>query len=346
MGVFATLLATPCIGPFLSTAVVWSLKQPTQITLIVWFLIGLGMASPYLLFGLSPQAVKLLPRPGNWMVKFKQICGFIMLATVIFIFSYLPEPYLVPSLCLMLVVGMVCWYLGERQPYLFSRGQATIAYALSIAGIAIGSWFSFSYMLPGFEERAEFSKLRLIDKYLADKATKKTAAPETKSESRLDWQPFTTERFEQAMSSGKTVLVDFSAEWCATCKVVEKTALNTASTKQLIDRNQVVTLYADYTEKDPVLTKWISYFGGVGVPLTVIVPSDRSRSAIIFLDPYVQSQLHEALNEAGPSRATWQTAKSAENYRRLFNSGTSLKPKATVRPYPTWGEGSAFRNGR
>ncbi len=78
-GILATLLATPCIGPFVSGVLVWSVTQPTHVIYAVWGMLGLGMASPYLLIGAFPALLEKMPRPGMWMVRFKEFSGFVLM---------------------------------------------------------------------------------------------------------------------------------------------------------------------------------------------------------------------------------------------------------------------------
>lgn len=112
-GIFATLLATPCSGPFLGVTLGWSVKQPAHITYLVWSVMGLGMASPYVLLGFFPGWVKFLPRPGNWMVTFKEVCGFILMGTVIFLMSSLKANWILPLLILLLAIGFSLWMIGH-----------------------------------------------------------------------------------------------------------------------------------------------------------------------------------------------------------------------------------------
>jgi len=96
-GVLSTLLATPCSGPFLGSALAWAVVQPAYLTYAVFVFVALGMASPYLLVGVFPRLVRLLPRPGNWMITFKQIMGFVLLATVVYLLSFIPAPSVLPT---------------------------------------------------------------------------------------------------------------------------------------------------------------------------------------------------------------------------------------------------------
>ena len=110
-GVLSTVLATPCSGPFLGSALAWAIAQPAPLTFAVFATVGFGMASPYLLIGLFPSLVRFLPRPGHWMVTFKQLMGFVLLATVVYLMSFLAMPSVVPTGLLLVGVGLGCWWI-------------------------------------------------------------------------------------------------------------------------------------------------------------------------------------------------------------------------------------------
>lgn len=276
-GVFATLLATPCSGPFLGVTLAWSVQQPPQVTYLIWFTMGLGMASPYLIVGLFPGLISWLPKPGNWMVRMKELAGFILLGTVIFLFSYIEERFKTPLLVMLLGAGFALSIIGRAPANLISRGKywftrlSSIAVLIVICGGAY--WFG-----------------------------------ESKGHEQLNWQPFSTAKLMELRDEGKTVLIDFSAEWCISCKTVEQVALNTKLTKSFVDRHDVVTLYADYTDGDPEIKKWLEKFESESIPLTVIFPANRPNHPIILRDLYFQGKLLLNLQKAVNAREV-QTAR-------------------------------------
>ncbi len=111
-GILATLLATPCIGPFVSGVLVWSVTQPAAVIYLIWGTLGLGMASPYLLIGLFPSLINRMPRPGMWMVRFKEFSGFVLMATVIFLINSISPALLVPTLVILLGIALALWMMG------------------------------------------------------------------------------------------------------------------------------------------------------------------------------------------------------------------------------------------
>jgi thiol:disulfide interchange protein len=178
-GVLSTILATPCAGPLLVPAVSWAAAQPTWLTFLSFTSIGLGMATPYLLIGAFPRLISGLPKPGPWMDTFKQVMGFLLLGTVVFLFSSLEQKWVIPTLTLLLGIGMGCWWVG-RTPMTAALSTRLAGWAVGLAMIAIAGRVGFVTLVP------------------ADK---------------LPWEPFSRVALEQHLEEGRTVLIDFTANW-------------------------------------------------------------------------------------------------------------------------------------
>jgi suppressor for copper-sensitivity B len=264
-GIFATLLATPCSGPFLGTTLGWSVQQEPHVIYAVWAVMALGMASPYLLFGLFPGAVKLLPKPGNWMVRFKEFAGFVLLGTTIYLISILGEEYVLPTLILLLGLGLGTWMVGNlynlaSPPAL--RWKVRILALLLTGGIA-----GFGYQIhEGGDE--------------------------------LPWEPFSTEALASALDEGRPVLVDFTADWCPNCKLVERISLNRKGTRDFVSNHNIKTLKADYTNLSDEITAWLDRFDSTSIPVTAVFSPGRPTEPLLIRDVYTQSTLLEVLETA------------------------------------------------
>ncbi len=195
-GILTTILATPCAGPLLVPAITWAVRQPAEMAYTAFGLVGLGMASPYLLIGAFPKLVGFLPKPGAWMETFKHIMGFVLLGTVIFVMTFLKIPYLVPTFAFMFSLWAACWWIGrisftaERQVKI--RGwMAAIAFS-SLMGFFSYGWF-YDVMEGRFEEQArDFTQV-------------------AKKDEKAMWQPYSQARLEKLITEKKTVFVDFTA---------------------------------------------------------------------------------------------------------------------------------------
>ncbi|TWT99389.1 Thiol:disulfide interchange protein DsbD precursor [Botrimarina colliarenosi] len=269
-GVFTTVLATPCSGPFLGPAIGFTLGQPTAITFLIFGAIGLGMASPYLLIGVFPSLVKSLPKPGAWMETFKQLMGFVLMATVVYLVWLVSEEQRMPMLATLVAVAFACWWIGST-PITASTGKKSTAWLGGLATAGLIGIVAFTQMGP--------------------------------SDYELAWRPFTPEKLSAAKTKGETILVDFTANWCATCQVNSRLAINTQRVKQVVEANNVTPLLADWSDRGPAIRETLEAFGSRSIPFLAIFPADRPNEPILLPDLITERQLLEALAEAGATQS-------------------------------------------
>ena len=268
MGVFTTLLATPCSGPFLGPVFGYTISQPPAITFLVFGSVGVGMSLPYLLIGLFPSLVSWLPKPGPWMETLKHLLGFVLLGTVVYLFSTINQDYFLATLALLFGIWFGCWSIG-RVPIYAETPQRIRGWIVGILIAAVIGTGSFKLLTP--------------------------------SESALPWQPYSPQALAVARAQGKTVMVDFTADWCLTCKTNLKLAINREEVKQVVQDNNVVTLIADWTDKNDMIKDALLDLNSQSIPLLAIYPGDPSRNVQVLPDLLTQSRVLEALAEAGPS---------------------------------------------
>ncbi len=316
MGVITTILATPCTGPYMATAVGWAVAQPPYTVLAVFASVGLGMASPYLLIGAFPKLGRFLPKPGAWMETFKQIMGFVLLGTVVFVFTFLETSYIVPTIGLLFTLWVACWWIGRASPTAEPRTKARRwMEAAAIVGLGWLLLFpGFDIVLPeslsGWGRGLHDVMQTRLENRAALLAGETVAAKRNDHE--LPWQPFTTqEALAGLLNSGKTVLVDFTADWCSTCKTWEAWYLNTREVRDLVRRNGVVTLKADCTSTNSEASSMLKLLKGGGVPVVAVFPADRPNEPIVFRDGYTQAKVLDALERAGPSKPSAPPAKTS-----------------------------------
>jgi thiol:disulfide interchange protein len=265
-GIFATLLATPCTGPVMATALGWSVQQPPLVVYLVWGVMGLGMASPYLVLGFFPQLISWLPKPGTWMIRFKEFAGFLLLGSVIFIIYYTDKKFTIPLLVMLLGIAMGLWMIGnlyDVNSHIRHKMSVRVAAALLTILICWGGY--------GLAGESKYS---------------------------LNWQPFSETRIASLLKEKKPVIVDFTAEWCINCHVNEFVALNTKATQQFVNEHKVVALKADFTEQSAEIRRWLRKFKQDGVPLTVIFPPGNSDEPIVLDGVYTQGTLLKSLRKA------------------------------------------------
>lgn len=268
-GVFATILATPCSGPLLGPVIGYLLRQPPYAVYLVFGAIGLGMASPYLIVGAFPGLIRRLPKPGLWMEAVRQLMAFLLLGTVVYLFTTLRAEYFIPTLTLLIGLWFACWWIGRAGPLASSARRATAWLGGSLSAAAIGL-FAFTVLLY---------------------------------ESKIPWQPFSPGALAHARAEGKTVMVDFTANWCPTCKLNLKFAIDTEDVQELIAENDVVPLLADWTDESPVIKQTLNDLGRNSLPVLAVWPAGSSDDEVIVLTDLVwKSEVLEALRTAGPSQ--------------------------------------------
>ncbi len=255
-GVLATVVATPCVGPFMGVAIGFALAQPALVTFLVFTALALGLALPYLLLSFYPALMKWLPKPGAWMEVLKQLTALPLFATVIW---------------LVYIYGRL-YSSGEPGTGVYQAAMLlTGMLVLAVAGWVLGRW-------PG---RRTASLLALV--ILACAVAVPFAARPGKAETAaaVQWQPFTQAALDAARGSGKPVFVDYTAAWCLSCQVNEKLVLNTSDVQVRLKQGGFVLMRADWTQYDPAITAALTAVGRSGVPTYVIYPAKAAAPDVL-----------------------------------------------------------------
>lgn len=213
-GVLTTVLATPCSGPLLVPALAWAVAQPVLITYLGFLCVGLGMAFPYLLIGANPQLIRFLPKPGAWMETFKNIMGFVLLATVVFlmtIISSISIPAVLPVFAFLIGLWAACWWVGKT-PLTAEFSQQVKAWCGGLVVAACSGWVSFVLLDDMMSKRYEGQAVRDVE-HFKELAKSRAKENKDKDDHELDWQPFSSELLARLTSENKSVFIDFTADW-------------------------------------------------------------------------------------------------------------------------------------
>jgi thiol:disulfide interchange protein len=269
-GVLACIVATPCTGPFMFTALGYAFTQNNSaVALAVLLALGFGLALPFLLIGYIPALATRLPKPGAWMESLKQWLAFPLYGTAIWLIWVFSNQTGTDGGALLLValllVAAACWW-WEKQRYSTADSTALArAFALLLALLAA-----------------------LTLSYAAQQRTIKAASESIQS------------RIEQAQQQGKAVFVDVTADWCITCKVNERNAIYIDSVQAALKQHDVQYLVADYTDSNPEIARYLDSFKAVGVPLYVVYPAPQAKQKAAFVLPQLltPSIVLEAIRKA------------------------------------------------
>lgn len=274
-GALATLLSTPCSAPFMGSAIAAAMVLSSFEAFLIFTCLAVGMAAPYVLLSFFPALRRLMPRPGTWMVSFKQAMSFPIFATVVW---------------LMWVLGLQIGLPGLA------------AFTFSLVLMAMGFWIYGRWCTPmasPFSRRLAFGlcgSLLLGAAYLGIPLSRATAGEIQASrayDEQIDWQPFTKSALETKLSERHAVLVNFTAAWCLSCQVNHRLVYSSKELADKLKEKGVVTLRADWTNKNPEITKAIDHFEKNGVPLDVLFIPDQK--PVVFPSILTQGALNEAL---------------------------------------------------
>ena len=299
-GVLATALATPCTAPFLGSALGFAFTQPWYGVLAIFLTVGLGLAAPYMVLAANPGWLRFVPKPGAWMERFKQAMGFLLMATLIWLL----------------------WVLSRQM------GAEAVIWTLAfLCALGLGLWLYGAFVNLSSSNARRYAFLALLVAITAGSAVgflrEPLSAPiETAANGAVahgDWRRFDRVELAAAVDGGKTVFLDFTADWCTTCKVNEKTVLETEEIRAKFAELDVVKMVGDYTRRDPEITQMLRSFGRSGVPLYVVYPAGRLSEPIVLPEVITKAIVLRALEAAGPSRI--DTASTlGQSARRNLNS--------------------------
>ncbi|MDX2185788.1 MAG: thioredoxin family protein [Opitutaceae bacterium] len=244
-GVLATVVATPCSAPFLAPALGAALALPALESFLLFTVIGLGLSAPYLILSLFPALTKALPRPGAWMETFKQFMAFPLYATagyLIWVFAGQVtenENALRNALLGLVLVALGVWVYGRY--HTFSASPARARFGLVAGGLLLAGGIALGW------PRADA----------------------------LSWKPWSPEAVAAAQREKRTVYVDFTARWCATCQTNKQIVFSSSEVLRLLKDKDVLLLKADWTSRNPAITAELARHGRSAVPFNLVYRPDR-----------------------------------------------------------------------
>lgn len=268
-GALAVILATPCSAPLLGTAVGFALASSTAMIIAIFVLLGLGLSFPFVLLSAFPGWAKKLPKPGPWMDTFKRLLGFTLLAATIWI-QWLIAQTLGSEIStrvwiFLLGLSMAAWVFGLAQ--FTNRRKIGIVLALGIVALSVAS---LPNLVPGQKQATHAQPGGL-------------------------WQPWSPGRVAAETANGKTVFVDFTADWCITCKVNENGVLADPEIHALLNREDIVALKADWTMRDDRIRAELQKYGKAGVPMYLVV--HPGAHGVVLPELLTKSMIIESLKQ-------------------------------------------------
>lgn len=261
-GALAVIVAAPCTAPFMAFALGAALLMPWPMALAVFLMLGLGLALPYVLVSLSPRLLAKLPRPGAWMERLKSLLAFPMYGAALWLAWVFSRQTGADALGLLFVSGLLAaaglWLVGAGQA---ERGLGRRGVIHSTAGVVLlvlaGGALTLAVRAP----------------VEATQVSAEAAGPEA--------SPWSTQAVETALAQGRPVLVNFTADWCVTCKINERTSLTAPGVKRAMERTNAVYLVGDWTRRDDAITTELQRRGRSGVPLYLLYRPGQAEPEVL-----------------------------------------------------------------
>jgi thiol:disulfide interchange protein len=249
-GVLAVIVASPCTAPFMGVAMGYALTQGTLSTFMMFTSLGFGLAFPYLFFGFFPKAARFLPRPGPWMIKFKKFLALPMWATCLWLLWVLWQLEGFGQGLIVAVIALL---------FLIYRAAPRL---LQILQITEPKWLKVGIVSLAFAGLALGSLWRYIP---AGSASLKPASSAVEKDA--FWQPFSEEILAAHIKAKRRVFINFTASWCITCQVNEKTTFENEEVRARVAQAGIIMLKADFTKGDEQIANILAEYMRAGVPL-------------------------------------------------------------------------------
>ena len=280
-GALAVIVAAPCTAPFMAFALGAALVMPWPMALLVFLGLGLGLALPFVAVSLTPGLLAKLPRPGPWMERLKGLLAFPMYATALWLAWVFNRQTGAEALGLLFMAGVVlalgAWLIGGGQAERTAgrRGRLHLAAGAVALLLAAGTGW-LAAVIPAEIPVAE----------PGDSVAPRSA-------------PWSSAAVEAALAEGRPVLVNFTADWCVTCKINERTSLGSAGVKAAMERANAVYLVGDWTRRDDAITAELQRHGRSGVPLYLMY-SPGSAEPRVLPQLLTEGLVVEALMKPSP----------------------------------------------
>ncbi|MBL5920857.1 thioredoxin family protein [Lelliottia amnigena] len=281
-GALAIIVATPCSAPFMAGAIGYALVQPPVVSLAIFLSLALGFAAPFTVVSLFPAIARRLPRPGAWMDFLKKGLAFPMLGAFAWLVWVLAQQAGTAALAALLacavIVSFAAWLYGiaQRRRYQGQSYKILLAFTVAFFAVAVAP-------LPSVMKKGEAL----------------TARQNTENVTPVKWSP---QNVDAMRGHGKAIFVNFTASWCITCQVNDRTSLSTQAVKQAIARTGTVYMVADSTSFNADIDDAMNRFGQGGLPLYVVYPADGSAPKVLpqVLTPSI---VVNALDQASGKKA-------------------------------------------
>ena len=261
-GILAAVVGAPCVGPFIGGVSGIALQVDTGLGVLIFAMIGFGMAFPFLILSWVPGLLRFLPKPGAWMVRFRQVMGGVLILSTAFLIWVVKQSVsfdgVLPVFVLLLFIFLAGYLLGRWGR--ISESKATQRWAKLASLVLI--------LVPGF----------IVGQHL-DQLYDKAASKDIVYEDGV-WEKWSESSVRAALDSGQGVFIDFTASWCLICQSNKALVLRKKKAEALFDKYGIRLFVADWTQNDPEITRALESYGRSGVPLYILKTPDGAEQIL------------------------------------------------------------------
>jgi suppressor for copper-sensitivity B len=251
-GVVATMLATPCTAPIIGSALTFSLTHSGLYMIVMFGVIGLGMASPYLLMAHNRSVIKFLPKPGAWMEYFKKFFEVMIYLTIMWLIYIIAGIIDRNSAIILFLIIMLFKFVLTKDNGLLSNKFIKIGLLVIVTASA--------FYLPYKNNVNDEIRSEEVDNF---------------------WQSFSVDKIEKLLKQDKIVFVDITADWCVTCKYNKFMVLNNEYVMDFLKKNGVIALRGNFTKNNKEISEFLSKHNRFGIPFNIIYSKKHPKGYVL-----------------------------------------------------------------
>ncbi|MCP3899044.1 MAG: DUF255 domain-containing protein, partial [Desulfobacteraceae bacterium] len=236
-GAFTGILSTPCSGPFLGAVLAYSITLPPAGSIVLFLSIGFGLAFPYVILMIFPHLLNKLQFSGAFTIQIKDVLGFILICGALFFSStFLPQTI------------------------------HTTGWVLLIIAILI--WATMVIIKSSVWSQRVFPAIGIL---IVSIVTIVTAGSVRSAHNELQFLPFSNTVVKQASENERPVMIEFTADWCINCKVLEKTVFKSKKVGAAVQKADMISLRVDLTQVNEKNKALLDKYKGYALPFVVLI---------------------------------------------------------------------------
>ena len=311
-GLLAAVMSIPCSAPMLGIALGVAVAADTSVleTIMIYAMVGIGLAFPFIVISFVPAMAKWMPKPGAWMDKFKKLMGFTLMAAAVWLYGVLASQISSASaeyfLHFTVLLALLLWAQGAFGGLEHSNTRRAVVKG-SAAILALGAgWLTAGAFAPKEKPAMATTAAPVVDD------SGKVTDPPVVVDDRIAWAAFSPDVVKENLDRGRPVFMDYTADWCLNCKSNEKAFIETEAIRGKLSDTNILPMKADFTNEDETIEEWIEDLGRGGIPIYVIyLPNGEN---ILLPEVISTKMLADALDKASAQfpKAEYKPPKNAK----------------------------------